>query len=363
MNRTYKRKLILTKKQEVRLNSWIGACRVVYNMGMEIKNTSYRTLGKNVHKYALSTQLKDVRSFSPWINDVPFNSLSCVLSKLENAYSDFFKTFKKGGGYPKFASKKKYKSITFKEDISIINNRVKIPKIGKLKIFKDAPIIGKICTANIKKEPTGYFITIVCKDVPPRFVSENQAIGLDMGITKFYTDSNGLMINNPRHFKKYNRKMRVEDRSLSRKIKGSNSWKKQCKKLSLLHHKIANIRRDFLQKESTRIAKSNSVVYIEDLRVKDMVKNKNLSKQIMDCGWSMFKGMLSYKTTVIAINPAYTSQTCHECKAKDKKSRISQSEYVCTICGHVSNADVNAAKNIKEKGILLDRQREALACA
>ncbi len=133
--------------------------------------------------------------------------------------------------------------------------------------------------------------------------------------------------------------------------------------MSLLHHKVKNVRKDFLHKESTKIAKANSQVFMEKLNVIGMAKNAKLSKHILDAGWGTFRQMLSYKTEVILIDPKYTSQTCNECGAKDKRSRISQSEYCCTSCGHVSNADVNAAKNILSKGIALVREREPLGCA
>jgi putative transposase len=130
----------------------------------------------------------------------------------------------------------------------------------------------------------------------------------------------------------------------------------------MLHHKIGNVRKDFLHKESTKIAKENTVVYLEDLNIKAMVRSR-LSRHILDAGWGMFRTMLEYKTTVVKINPKYTSQTCNECGSKDALSRISQSQFKCTNCGHEANADVNAAKNILGKGIALTRQREALACA
>ncbi len=129
----------------------------------------------------------------------------------------------------------------------------------------------------------------------------------------------------------------------------------------MLHHKIGNVRKDFLHKESTRIAKENHTVFTEDLNIRGMSKNKNLSKHILDCGWGMFRTMLEYKTNVVTIDPKFTSQTCNECGTKDSKSRISQAEFACTSCGHISNADINAAKNILSKGITLVRQRETLA--
>lgn len=362
MRRTYKRKLILTVSQERKISSWIGVCRLVYNMGLEIKTDSYKKVSRNISNYDLQKQVKDIRQ-CVFIKPVPTQSLKCALNKLDCSFNRFFSTHKSGGGYPRFANKKHFKSIDFYQNIKVIDNKIKLSKIGWLKMFKDTEIVGTIKTATVKIEPDGFFVTIVCDQVPQKFVSENQAIGLDMGISKFCTDSNGGVIDNPKHFKKYEKQLRIENRSLSRKVKGSNSWKKQAKRLSLLHHKIGNVRKDFLHKESTKIAKANSTVYMEDLKIKNMTKNTNLSKHILDAGWGMFKTMLQYKTNVVLIDPKYTSQMCHECKEVDKKSRLSQSEYVCTSCGHVSNADINAAKNIKSKGIALDRQREALACA
>ncbi len=366
MIRTYKRKLILTKAQTERLLSWIGACRVVYNLGMEIKNTAYKVSCKSVHKYELMKQLSGLKIDYSWIKDVPAQTLYAALDKLENSYSNFFRTCKSGGGFPKFASKKKFKSIVLKQCnglIRINGGSINLPKIGLLKMFKDSPIVGDIKNTTITNEPAGFFICIQCDNVPPKFVSENQTIGLDMGLSHFCIDSNGGFIANPQHFKKYERQLRIENRSLARKKKGSNSWKRQAKRLCLLHHKIGNIRKDFLHKESTKIAKANSLVFVEDLNIKGMSKNGKLAKHILDAGWGIFRNMLSYKTEVIKVNPKYTSQTCFECGTVDSKSRLTQSEFVCTNCGHVSNADVNAAKNIKSKGIALGRKREPVGCA
>jgi len=362
---TYKRKLKLTKVQEERISSWIGACRLVYNMGMEIKKETYKNKQINVSGYDLMKQLTEIKDID-WIADVPSQSLQNSLERLDKSYKNFFRTCHLGGGFPKFKSKKKYKSILFKSAELTSSNKIKLPKIGELSFFKDkSPILGKIKTAQIVIEPTGFFICIVCDEVVKNTsnTNESQVIGIDMGVANFCIDSNGNLIENPRHFKKYEDKLRIENRSLSRKRKFSNRWKKQEKKLGLLHHKIANVRKDFLHKESTKMAKKYHTVYLEDLNIKNMSKNKNLSKHILDCGWGMFRTMLEYKTNVVRVNPKYTSQTCNECGKKDAKSRLSQSEFVCKNCGHISHADVNAAKNILSKGIALNRKREALVCA
>lgn len=358
---TYKRKLILNKEQEERISSWIGACRVVYNVGLEIRISAYKSSQKSVSAYDLIKQIPDIREDFEWLQDVPAESLQNTMERLDSSYKMFFR----GGGFPKFATKRSYKSILFKRSISISDGKIKLPKIGYLKMVKDAPIFGTPKRAIIIKEPTGYFVCILCEGVVKDIQNqdESQVCGIDMGITNFYVDSNGNTIENPRHFKKYERKLRVENRSLARKVKGSNRWKRQAKKLGLLHYTIANVRKDFLHKESTALAKKYHSVYVEDLKINNMASNKNLSKHILDCGWGMFRTMLEYKTNVIRINPKYTSQECNECGVVDGKSRISQSKFKCTHCGHESNADHNAAKNILGKGVALNREREAVACA
>lgn len=359
---TYKRKLILNKAQQARIDGWIGVCRVVYNLGLEVRIEAWKNKQVTVHKYALMKQVTELRGEIDWIADAPQQSLELTIERLDATYKRFFK----GAGFPRWASKRKYNSISFKRDGKVLNidgNRVNLPKLGMLKMFKDAEIIGNIKTATIIKEPTGYFICINTDAVKPiQNQNESQILGIDMGITHFAVDSNGGFISNPKHFKRYERQLRIENRSLSRKKKGSNSWKRQVNKLALLHHKIRNVRRDFLHKESTKIAKANHTVILEDLNISGMAKSR-LSKHILDAGWGTFRTMLEYKTNVVAINPKFTSQTCNDCGTKDSKSRISQSRFVCTSCGVESNADENAAKNILGKGIALIRQREALACA
>ncbi len=360
---TYKRKLILTKIQEQRISSWIGACRVVYNMGLEIRIASWKNFQRSVSKFDLMKQLPTIKDVD-WIKDVPAQTLQNTMDRLDTSYKNFFRTCHSGGGFPKFANKHKFRSILFKE-VKINKNKVTLPKLGEIKMFKDAKIEGIPKTATIIKEPTGFFICIVCDEISKTIQNpdESQACGIDMGLAYFCADSNGNLIENPRHFKKYETQLRIENRSLSRKKKGSNRWKKQVKKLGLLHHKIGNIRKDFLHKASTILAKKHHTIYLEDLKITNMVRNKHLSKHILDCGWGMFRTMLEYKTNVIKVDPKYTSQTCNVCNKKDATSRISQSEFECKYCGHKENADHNAAKNIKSKGIALNRKREPLGCA
>lgn len=360
---TFKRKLKLTKAQQSRIDSWVGSCRVVYNLSLEIRMEAWKNKQQKINKYELQKQITELRNDVEWIKDAPISSLQNVTERLDSAYDKFFK----GGGFPKWASKKSYKSILIKQcgnQIRIQGDRIKLPKIGALKMYNDTKVIGSIKRVTIIKDPTGYFACIMTdtiKDIQQK--DENQVVGLDMGINHFCVDSAGVFISNPKHFKSYESKLRIESRSLCRKKKGSNAWIRQVKKVALLHHKIANIRKDFLHKESTKIAKKFHTVILEDLNIKGMSRNRKLSKHILDAGWSAFRTMLEYKTNVIAVDPKFTSQTCNDCGVKDAKSRISQSQFVCTACGVESNADENAAKNILGKGIPFIRQRDAIACA
>lgn len=389
---SYKRKLILSKNQEQRISSWIGTCRVVYNMGLEIRISTYKNLGKSVSKFDLIKQLTEIKDID-WVKDVPAQTLQNAIERLDRSYKNFFRTCHSGGGFPKFAKKKNYKSIIFKQGhinrktklIEIISGSfIKLPKIGNVKIFKDSPIIGDIKTVSIKKEPTGYFICVTCDNIKRNIQNkdERQVIGLDMGVKHFCIDSNGKFYMNPEVFKQYESKLRVENRSLSRKKKGSQNWKDQCKKLALLHHKIANVRKDYLHNLSTEIARQYNTVFIEDLKIDNMSKRckaktdedgrflpnnqarkSGLNKAILDCGWGMFRDMLAYKTNVVRVEPKYTSQTCSVCGTVSKESRKSQSVFECVVCGHKENADENAAKNILSKGIALYRQRDKVLCA
>jgi putative transposase len=297
---------------------------------------------------------------------VPSQSLQHVIERLDTAYQKFFS----GGGFPKWAKRHEYNSILFKSVEVTKNGGFKLPKLGELRICKDRLPEGNLKTATIVRETDGYYLCVTfaieSENVIP--ISENQAVGIDMGIAYFLIDSNDTFIENPRHTLKYEKQLRIANRSLSRKQKKSKSWYKQKAQLAKLHRKIARVRQDFLHKQSIQYVKRNSLIVCEALQVKNMVKNKQLSKHISDASWSRFFEQLRYKSakhgkTFVQVPPNYTSQTCNSCGNVDKANRRTQSKFDCTSCGHTANADVNAAKNILGKGIAFIRQREAVACA
>lgn len=354
MIRTFKRKLKPSKVQSERFLQWIGACRVVYNLGLQIKIAAYKNTAKLISTFELINQLPDLRNEYPWIKDVPAQSLQAVLERLDRSFQVFFK----GGGFPRWASKKSYKSIHLKY-LKVADSHVILPKVGSVKMFEDTPIQGRPKTAQLVRQSDGWFICIQCELPDPEPRGNSQAVGLDLGLVHFCVLSDGILLENVRYFEMYRRKLRLAHRSLDRKRKGSKGWEKQVKRLARLYQRMQYVRRDYLHKVSTLIAKMYSTVYVEDLNIPGMVKNPRLSRGILDCGWGSFLGLLSYKTKVVKVCPKYTSQQCSVCGVTDAKSRISQGEFVCSNCGHTDHADVNAAKNIMSRGAALVRKREA----
>ena len=392
--KTYKYKLKLTKQQTDLVCSWVGACRYVFNLAKETKLTAYKS-GKNLSKYDLMKQLVDLKDVE-WIKSVPSQTLQNVIERLDFAYQSYFSKLKSGEinqkkneyiakrllkgleinenkladfGKPKWARKDEYKSILFKS-VFKTEKGFSLPKLGTVAVFKDRMPEGKLKTATIIKEHNAFFICITFESESRNLypTSESQAVGIDMGIAYFLVDSNGCFVENPRHTKKYEDKLRVKNRALARKVKDSSGFKKTKKELNKLHRTIANVRADFLHKVSLQYVKENSLIVCEDLKVKNMIKFGNLSKHIADVSWSKFFSMLDYKALLyekefVQINPKYTSQTCNSCGHISSENRKTQSEFECVCCGHKQNADFNAAKNILGEGIAFNRQREALACA
>ena len=336
----------------------------MYNLALETKTGAYASHKKSLSSYDLQKQLTELKEID-WIASVPSQSLQNVVERLDSAYQSFFK----GGGFPKWAKRGEYNSILFKS-VKKTENGFVLPKIGSVTTFKDRVPSGELKTATIKKEHNGYFIcvTFECQSENIYPVSENQAVGIDMGISRFLTDSNGCFVENPRHTKRYERRLRVKNRSLVRKKKGSVNFIKTKDELNKLHSKIANVRNDFLHKVSFKYVKENSIIVCEDLTVKNMIKFGNLSKHIADVSWSKFFSMLDYKSKsyekdFIQVNPKYTSQKCSKCGHVDSENRLTQSKFECVKCGHQQNADLNAAINILGEGIALKRKRDAVACA
>ena len=351
--------------QKERLSSWVGACRYVFNLAKETKEYAYKAYGISLSYNDLQNQLPQLKT-EAWIKDVPGQTLQNAVKRMDLAYQSFFR----GAGYPKWAKKDHYNSITFPQNVKVIGNRVKLPKLGGVRFFNSRPIAGKIKTATVSRTVSGWYISITCEvdraaNRQEPLPESDQRIGVDMGLSHLAITSEGELIENPRHTKKYERQLRVAQRSLSRKVRGSNNRAKQKRTVARLHEKIRNTRKDCHHKVSSRLVSENQAIVVEDLAVSNMVKNRRLSKAISDAGWSQFTTILEYKCNwygreFVRVPPAYSSRDCSSCGHRTEKMPLNIRFWTCPQCSAEHQRDVNAAKNLLGRAGLVSANVEGL---
>ena len=367
MNRAFEIRLYPTKEQQKLLDMTFGACRFVYNYTLHLKQKCYKeNIQMNIHQCLVNE--------NPWIKDVEAMAIQQAERDLEKAYKNWFNTLshktKQKAKAPRFKKKhdkQSYRTLQMRHDITKLCNqetrKIIIPKIGKVTYrtgynFEKYNII-KVCNITLKKSKTNkYYCSICCEcEEPKKLKPNNFKIGFDLGLKDFLIDSDGIVIDNPKYFRKSQEKLAREQRKLSKCVKGSNNYNKQKLKVALIHEKVRNQRKDFQHKISHQLINENQVIISEDLKPSNMVKNHKLAKSIQDASFSSFCNMVDYKAkwygrTYIKVGSFYpSSKLCHCCGYKNTTLTLNDREWECPKCHTLLDRDKNAALNILVEGL------------
>lgn len=336
-----------------------GACRFIYNRSLEQKIKVYETDKTSLSCYDLNDMLPDLKKEFEWLTEVNSQSLQQTNKNLDSAFKRFFREKK---GFPKFKSKKNpIQSFGVPQNykVDFDNNQVKLPKIGWVKTKLSRSFEGILKIATVSMTTTGkFFISILVEDGKETPKKEpfgyDSTIGLDVGIKDFVTMSDGTKIDNPKFLRDSIKRLEILQRRLSKTKKGSKNRDKARQKVALQHEKVANQRKDFLHKVSSKIVSDNQAIAIETLNVAGMMKNHCLAQAISDAAWSEFFRQLDYKSerygkTLLRIGRFEpSSKICSVCGSINHDLKLSDREWTCTGCGTLHDRDVNASINIKK---------------
>ena len=369
----FKFRLKTNSVQEQAFRRTAGCARFVWNRALDLQKA--RLADKNAKMLSL-TKLTNLlpgwKSEFSWLKEAPSQVLQQSLRDLDRVFQNFFKRSAK---FPRFKKRRGNSSFRYPQGCRLDqeHSRIFLPKVGWVRYFNSRAIPGVVKNVTVSEICGKWYISVQTErevDIPihPKI---KECVGLDMGISRFCTCSDGTYVLPLNSFKRLEKKLAREQRKLAKKTKFSANWKKQKARTTRLHHRIACCRKDFLHKLSTDLADRYGTICVEDLSVKNMTKSamgtvenpgrnvrakSGLNRSILDQGWSTFLDMLSYKLemrggSLIRVPAQYTSQTCSVCGYCDPENRKSQAKFACKICGHEETADVNAARNICTLGL------------
>ncbi|QIK36696.1 transposase [Caldichromatium japonicum] len=355
------------------LRRFAGSCRFVYNRALALQQERYATGEKKLGYADLCKALTAWKADPPtaWLGEAPAQALRQSLKDLDQAYANFFA---KRAGFPRFKKKGQSDSFRYSDSEKIkldqANSRIFLPKLGWLRYRNSREVLGVVKNVTVSQSGGKWFVSIQTEREVERPIPQGGAVGIDMGIVRFATLSDGTVYAPLNSFKRHETRLRKAQQALSRKVKFSNNWKKAKARVQRIHSRIRNARRDFLHKTSTAISKNHAMVCIEDLQVGNMTKSaagtieqpgrnvrgkSGLNKSILDQGWFEFRRQLDYKLAwrggwLIAVPPQNTSRTCPCCGHVSADNRQTQDRFECVECGFEENADVVGAINVLRAG-------------
>ncbi len=370
----YKYELQPNGEQQRLMRRFAGSCRFVFNKALAMQNALYEQGEKKLGYAGLCKALTAWRNSEDtvWLAEAPVHPLQQTLKDLERAYTNFFS---KRADFPRFKKKGQSDSFRYPDakqfKIDAGNSRVFLPKLGWLRYRNSRDMLGTAKNITVSSTGGKWFVSIQTeREMAEQEHPSVSIVGIDVGITRFATLSDGSFIEPLNTFRKHERRLARYQRAMSRKTKFSNNWKKAKAKVQKLHTRIANVRRDYLHKTTTTISQNHAIVCIEDLQVRNMSKSaagnsespgrnvkakSGLNKSILDQGWFEFRRQLEYKQVwrggdVLAVPPRNTSRTCPCCGHVSAKNRQTQARFACVECGFEENADLVGAINILAAG-------------
>lgn len=360
--RTYKYRIFPTTAQRTALQKSLDACRWVYNNALAIRKNAWEQEQKSISRYDTIKMIPAWKQENSFLNEAYSQSLQEVCTRVELGFRAYFRRLKAGEnpGYPRFRSTDRYDSFTYPQTgFSLLDNRkLRLSKIGDVKIKLHRPVGGAIKTLIIRRDGIGkWYACFSCEVDREPLPKTNTTIGIDLGLTSFATYSNGENISNPRFFRQEEKKLARTQRRLSKYENGTPERAKQRRILSHNHEHITNKRKDFAHKLSRQLVNDFGIIAVEKLEIKKMMDGnwRRMNKSISDVAWRQFVQCVAYKAEdagrdFIQVEPGNTSKMCSRCGQLVEK-KLSVHVHNCPYCGLVLDRDHNAAINILRLGI------------